>query len=183
MTEPAASVIYLSAVPGHLVPRFSTLSAQGGRSYVGARRDPKTGKIEVNPDAVVRIPLGEFGRHLKEYNRAIEDGALKRREAKDFDAWRELRRKQMEAEQTANAKAIREAEAAAKATAEAAKPSKSDALKRAEAAAKARADAEVAAKSKQKQSRKSAGKKSETTKPDAAPVTAAPVVTVEAEGD
>lgn len=183
MTEPEAPVIYLSAVPGHLVPRFSTLGAPGGRTYIGARRDPKTQKIEVDPDAVVRIPMGEFGRHLKEYNRAIEDGALKRREAKEFDAWRELRRKQMEAEHAAQAKVIQDAAEAAKAKAEAAKPSKSDALKRAERAAQAKADAAEAAKSKPKRSRKPAGKKSETTKPDAAPVTAAPVVDVEAEGD
>jgi hypothetical protein len=183
MTEPEASVIYLSAVPGHLVPRFSTLAVPGGRTYIGGRRDPETGKIEVNPEAVVRIPLTEFGRHLKEYNRAIEDGALKRRDAKEFDAWREARRKQMEAEHAAQAKAIQEAADAAKAKAEAAKPSKSEALQRAERAAQARADAEAVANAKPKRKRTAKGKKSETQKSDAAPVTAAPVVDVEAEGD
>lgn len=108
MTEAAAETIYLSAVTGHLVPRFGTLGCAGGKTFIGARRDAKTGKMVVNEDAIVFLSEAEFGKHRKEYNRAIDDGALKRRTREEYQTWT----KQVADQVAAEAKAHAEAQAA-----------------------------------------------------------------------
>lgn len=145
------TAVYLSAVKGHLVPRFSTLTSPAGRTNIGVKRDEK-GAVVYDERAVVCIPIAEFNRHRKEYHRAIDDGALKKRTREDFDAYRaEVDKADAEAEakRKANeAKAKAEAEAAAKSKAEtdAAAKAKAEADAKARAEAKANADAETKAK-------------------------------------
>lgn len=80
--------IYVKPVPGRLVPRYPTLSSST-TTFIGARRHGK--KLEWTPDAVVRIPRAEWVRYLKEYNRALADGSLKKVTSADFNAWEKSR--------------------------------------------------------------------------------------------
>ncbi len=76
--------VYVKPVEGHLVPRYSTLRSSA-TTFIGAVRDGKTLKWTV--DAVVRIPRAEWTRYLKEYQRALAEGSLKKASEADFGDW------------------------------------------------------------------------------------------------
>ena len=77
MTDSKTEFKYFSPVPGHVVPRFGT------QSYLGAKRIE--GKWTWFEDRVIRIPVVEHSRYLREYTNAVRNGALKERTEKDFD--------------------------------------------------------------------------------------------------
>jgi len=68
---------FFSCVEGYACPRFGALG-----SFIGAFRVP--GGYDWQPDTIVAIPIAEFNRHLKAYNRAIKGGRIKVRTEKDY---------------------------------------------------------------------------------------------------
>ncbi len=86
---------YFSPVEGHVVPRYGAPN-----QYIGVRLEPSGQKTERsllgpsgqgsfvwawNTKHVERIPVDEVTRYGREYNRALADGSLKERKAKDYD--------------------------------------------------------------------------------------------------
>jgi hypothetical protein len=110
--------VFVKSVNGRLVPRYSTLQSSS-TTYIGASRDGR--KLVWTEDAVVRIPLPEWTRYLKEYERALREGSLKKASAADFAAW-EKKRADADAKVEAGIKdaAKKEADELKKATEEAA---------------------------------------------------------------
>ncbi|MEA3225132.1 MAG: hypothetical protein U9Q07_04215 [Planctomycetota bacterium] len=86
---------YFSPVEGHLVPRYGAPN-----QYIGARLVPSgkaTARSLLGPSGqgtfiivwdtkhVERIALEEVTKYGREYARAVSDGSLKERKAKDYD--------------------------------------------------------------------------------------------------
>jgi hypothetical protein len=65
---PGAEFKYFTAKTGHLVPRYGT------SSYIGATA--RRGEAATFDGAVVAIPLREWTRFVKEYNRCMKAGVL-----------------------------------------------------------------------------------------------------------
>ena len=103
--------VFVSSVQGKLVTRFPSLR-QPVAQYIGATRKGK--KIEWNPEAVVAIPLQEWNRYRREYKRALEDGALKKRDEAAHKAWLQKQKQADEEAKTKADKAKQEADEAAK---------------------------------------------------------------------
>ncbi len=82
--------VYVKAVSGRLVPRYSTLQSSA-TTYIGAVRDGK--KIVWTEGAVVRIPRAEWTRYVKEYQRVLIEGSLEKATVAEFVAWEEARDK------------------------------------------------------------------------------------------
>ena len=70
---------YFRSVAGMVVPRYGTVS------FIGAMRDKVQGWVW-DTDLVVRIPEFETTRYLREYRRALADGALVECSQADFEA-------------------------------------------------------------------------------------------------
>lgn len=69
-------------MPGSPVTRFGT------RTLIGAHR-PKVAPfnvIEYEPEHIVAIPVAEFNRYRREYQRALRDGSLRQRSAEEWQA-------------------------------------------------------------------------------------------------
>lgn len=87
--------LYVSAVEGHLVSRFGSAMSGLKAPQIGAYPDfetdsegnPRFVGMKWNVDEVVRIPRDSYVRFIKEYDRAISDGALKLRTKEEFDAY------------------------------------------------------------------------------------------------
>lgn len=72
----------MSSVEGSLVTRFGTRSR---REYIGAVRSiERPTEITWNTSQVVPIPLDEYMRFKRAYDRALADGSLKRRTKADY---------------------------------------------------------------------------------------------------
>lgn len=69
---------YFKSVEGHIVPRYGT------QTYIGARIDKAEGWVWT--EDVKRIPTTEVTRYLREYNRALKDGAIVEVKRSDYDA-------------------------------------------------------------------------------------------------
>lgn len=117
--------LYVSPVPGHVVSRFGTATRTTNNVPIGYLRDTKTGAFEmVSPEIVVMIPDAEEQRFSREYEGAIREGALKRRDEAAFKAWLEalkVARKELAAKVDANEKK-KAADAAAAKTEQGAAP-------------------------------------------------------------
>lgn len=70
---------YFSCKKGHVVPRFGT------SSYIGTTR--QVGGFTWDESKIVAIPESEFTKYLREYRRAIKDGALIKRKESDYESW------------------------------------------------------------------------------------------------
>jgi predicted amidophosphoribosyltransferase len=73
--EPAD--LYVSCVEGQPVARF------GSRVMIGADRTVEG--ITYRPEEIVKIPAGEWRRYRREYTRQLNDGALRKRTATEWD--------------------------------------------------------------------------------------------------
>jgi hypothetical protein len=69
---------YFSSVEGRAVQRF------GSKGFVGAKRTIDGHEWDVN--CIVAISLGELARYGREYGRALAEGSLVERTAKEFAA-------------------------------------------------------------------------------------------------
>lgn len=103
---------YVSAVEGKAVARYGSGTATRSNMVIGGVQ--RADGYEIDPKAVVRIPLAEWTRYGKEYARALANKALKPRTKEDYDAWVKAEEKRVD-DEAAKVKA----EAAAKAKAEA----------------------------------------------------------------
>lgn len=74
--------LFVSPVRGHLVRRYGT------PGHVGAHVSPGS-EPEVDPEEVVAIPLGEAARYAREYQNAVDDGALVEKKLADFQTWKQ----------------------------------------------------------------------------------------------
>ena len=70
---------YFKSVEGMIVPRYGT------STFIGAKRDKTVGWIW-DTTRVVRIPESETVRYMKEYRRALADGAMVECSRTDYDA-------------------------------------------------------------------------------------------------
>lgn len=70
---------YFRSVEGKVVPRYGTAT------YIGVQRDQKQGWIW-DTSAIILVPEYETTRYLKEYRRALADGALVECSRADFEA-------------------------------------------------------------------------------------------------
>jgi hypothetical protein len=121
MAGPAIA-LFVSAVAGHHVTRF------GSSTLIGAEVDLEhPGNIRWDEKKVVAIPEAEYQAYRVEYDRLIADGALVRRDAKDYEVYLSARDKALD---EANAKRLaddaaakKKVEADAKAAAAKSKPS------------------------------------------------------------
>lgn len=101
--------LYVSAVEGHHVTRYGT------PTLIGCEIDlAHPGNIRWNEQAIVRIPELEYLTYKREYDRLVEDGALVKQSAEDYEAFLELRDDKIEADAEAAAEAAKAAEAARK---------------------------------------------------------------------
>ena len=69
---------YFRSVEGMVVPRYGTAT------FIGVQRDQKQGWIW-DTSTIIRVPEYETTRYLKEYRRALADGALVECTRQDFD--------------------------------------------------------------------------------------------------
>lgn len=99
--------LFVSSIRGHLVARFGY-----GAIFIGARFDPSVeGNVRYQTDDIVHIPETEYQAHKREYDAAIANGSLRKREQAEFEAAVEVERKKAEAEAKARADAKAQAEA------------------------------------------------------------------------
>lgn len=70
---------YFSCVKGHVVQRYGT------PAYIGVTRVP--GGWEWDEEKVVPIPVSECAKYRREYLGAVRRGDLKKRTAKDHEAY------------------------------------------------------------------------------------------------
>jgi hypothetical protein len=70
---------YFSCIKGHVVPRYGT------PSYIGVTRVPSG--WEWDEEKIVPIPVTECNKFRREYLNAVRRGELKKRTAKDHDAY------------------------------------------------------------------------------------------------
>ena|GEM_PF-2634085 len=70
---------YFRSVEGMIVPRYGTTT------FIGAKRDKTVGWVW-DTARVVRIPESETVRYMKEYRRALADGAMVECLRADYDA-------------------------------------------------------------------------------------------------
>ena len=83
MADRPAFALYVSSVEGHLVTRLG--AGASTPSYIGARRragDPT--EIVWDTELVVALAADEVARFRREYERAIEAKALRRRTEKEY---------------------------------------------------------------------------------------------------
>lgn len=89
--------LYVSAVEGHLVSRFGSAvvagqkAAQFGATKVFLERPDGTRRfkgVKWDTERVYRIPEASYREFFKEYDAALEAGALRKRTEKDFAAWK-----------------------------------------------------------------------------------------------
>ena len=60
-------------------PAEGPVTRYGTKTLIGCRRDLKNPrKLHFDTDEVVALPYAEYRKYLKEYNRAINSGALKK---------------------------------------------------------------------------------------------------------
>ena len=86
MPEPVRFALYVSAVRGHLVTRFGT-ARPGAQSFIGAHRVPGSpAEIVWDEQTIVPLSEAEVARYRREYQRALDGGALKRRTRAEFEA-------------------------------------------------------------------------------------------------
>lgn len=109
--EPTTPRLYVSAVEGHLVPRYGTRAEIGAEIIPG----PKGGKqtIRWNTGTVVALSQDELVKYKREYKRAIKAGALVERTVEDFRAYiaaENAENERIAAEREAERKAVEEAE-------------------------------------------------------------------------
>lgn len=71
--------LYVSSVEGAVVPRYGTAITGKKNTTIGVIWDPKVQGLVWNTEAVTLIPASEYRRHVKEYDRALKEGSLKRR--------------------------------------------------------------------------------------------------------
>jgi hypothetical protein len=93
---PGAEFKYFTAKTGHLVPRYGT------SSYIGATA--RRGEAATFDGAVVAIPLREWTRFVKEYNRCMKAGVLIECTKAEHDAF-------LKAQEAATVAAVAKAEA------------------------------------------------------------------------
>jgi hypothetical protein len=111
--------LYVSSVDGHLVSR------PGSSVLIGATRDIREPtKVTWDTHHVVKIPEAEVQAYRREYDRALRDKSLQRRDKAEFDA--QVKREEAQAEKEAAERAKAEADAKAKADAEAKKSGKKE---------------------------------------------------------
>ena len=70
---------FFRSVEGKVVPRYGTAT------FIGALRDNKQGWVW-DTTTVVRVPEYEVTRYMREYRRALADGALVECSSADYDA-------------------------------------------------------------------------------------------------
>jgi hypothetical protein len=105
--------LYVSAVRGHLVTRFGT-AGRGVQSFIGAHRAPGSPtEIVWDVESITALSEDEVARHLREYQRLLDGGALKKRTAAEYRA-QVADRTKPEPETVAEAKPETEAVAEAK---------------------------------------------------------------------
>ena len=117
MATPAFA-LFVSGVEGHLVTRFGA-GARGAPSFIGARRaagDPT--QILWDTELIVALTTQEVARYRREYDRALDAKALRRRTEKEYLA-------QLERESSSASEPARSGETGPAPTAPAAKPSPS----------------------------------------------------------
>jgi hypothetical protein len=82
----APTDLYVSAVRGHIVSR------PGSSVAIGVTRDPQEpSEITWDHELVVKIPEAEHRAFLREYSRAIREGALKVKTRADFESCHQKR--------------------------------------------------------------------------------------------
>lgn len=88
MTDPVERfALYVSSVEGCPITRFGT------RTLIGATRSAATPTVvQYDTDKIVAISSDEYRRYLREYERAIVNGTLKRRKPEDWDRQQARRR-------------------------------------------------------------------------------------------
>jgi hypothetical protein len=69
---------HFRSVEGKVVPRHGT------SVFIGARRDKEHGWVW-DTETIVRVPETEYTRYLREYRRALNEGALVECTKADFD--------------------------------------------------------------------------------------------------
>jgi hypothetical protein len=131
--------LYVSAVEGHVVARFGSETAQFKPQQIGVYPVVKTRKngatvftgLRWDLDEVVRIPREEYLAHLKSYDNAVTDGALKVRTKEEYAAFLEAQAKRSDDEAKKAAADAKEAEekAAAEAKKKAEEKAAADAAK------------------------------------------------------
>lgn len=115
MGEALKFAFYVSAVAGHLVPRPNS----NGREYFGAvvsSTDQQAAGAEPviwDEERVIPILPEQASTFVREFARWFQNGALKKRTAKDFDAWIKVEEKREEVREAEIKKVKDEAEAAA----------------------------------------------------------------------
>ncbi len=80
--------LYVSINPENPVPvsRFGSGMSSRSNTLIGGVRDVKNPrKITYDPEKVVGIRAAEYSAHRREYNRAIKNGDLVKRNRADFD--------------------------------------------------------------------------------------------------
>ena len=109
-------VLFVSSIEGHLVQRYGLAP----HNPIGARYDDKGAPVW-ELDHVAALSAGEVAQYGHLYERAIREGALKRRSAIEWDAQRkaqhEAHEKGMKEQKAAEEKAAAEAAKAEKAAA------------------------------------------------------------------
>lgn len=82
MSESAAPfALFVSSVEGAPVTRFGT------RTIIGATRSTLAPTVLVfDTEQIVAIPHDEYRRYRREYDRALDNGSLKRRAVADWEA-------------------------------------------------------------------------------------------------
>lgn len=105
MNKPPEFAIYVSSVPGKTFIRPGSSQILGGRRIGG-------GPIEWQPEKIVPIPLAEYGRFSREYERAIvREKSLRKRSAEEWQAQEAAQAKAAQAAREAGEQAMAEARA------------------------------------------------------------------------
>lgn len=75
---------FFSSVEGHLVSRYGSGTSTHSAALIGASRDPETGAPSWDTAAVTAITEDEAKRFRREYDQAVQQGALVERSEDDY---------------------------------------------------------------------------------------------------
>ena len=76
--------VSLDAEAPRLVSRYGTGGRGRANGLIAAERDPQSGAVSFDLEAIVKIPAEEWRRYRREYDRALQGGALIRRTAEEY---------------------------------------------------------------------------------------------------
>lgn len=105
MNKSPEFALYVSSVPGKTFIRPGSSQILGGRRVAG-------GPVEWQPEKIIPIPIAEYGRYSREYERALgREMSLRKRSVEEWLAQEAAQAKAAQAAREAGEKAMDEARA------------------------------------------------------------------------